>query len=99
MHIHAHTVNGHVLTTDSLGPVAFLCQDNNNNIFISYFKYTSITPPANSKANQGRCLLSFYCYSAYPWLPLIKPPLISYGGFMKLDDVHLQEYLLDVFCY
>ena len=27
---------------------------NNNNIFISYIKYTNITPPANSKANQGR---------------------------------------------
>ena len=26
----------------------------NNNIFISYIKYTSITPPANSKANRGR---------------------------------------------
>ena len=28
--------------------------NNNNNIFISYIKYTSITPPANSKANRGR---------------------------------------------
>ena len=28
--------------------------NNNNNIFISYIKYTNITPPANSKANQGR---------------------------------------------
>ena len=27
---------------------------NNNNIFISFIKYTSITPPANSKANRGR---------------------------------------------
>ena len=27
---------------------------NNNNIFISYIKYTNITPPANSKANRGR---------------------------------------------
>ena len=26
----------------------------NNNIFISYIKYTNITPPANSKANRGR---------------------------------------------
>ena len=25
-----------------------------NNIFISYIKYTNITPPANSKANRGR---------------------------------------------
>ena len=25
--------------------------NNNNNIFISYIKYTNITPPANSKAN------------------------------------------------
>ena len=25
-----------------------------NNIFISYIKYTDITPPANSKANRGR---------------------------------------------
>ena len=33
-----------------------LCQQqqHNNNIFISYIKYTNITPPANSKANQGR---------------------------------------------
>ena len=29
-------------------------QQNNNNIFISYIKYTNITPPANSKANRGR---------------------------------------------
>ena len=28
--------------------------NNNNNIFISYIKYTNITPPANSKANRGR---------------------------------------------
>ena len=28
--------------------------NNNNNIFISYIKYTSITPPANSKAIRGR---------------------------------------------
>ena len=28
--------------------------NNNNNIFISYVKYTNITPPANSKANRGR---------------------------------------------
>ena len=28
--------------------------NNNNNIFISFIKYTSITPPANSKANRGR---------------------------------------------
>ena len=28
--------------------------NNNNNIFISYIKYTNITPPANSRANQGR---------------------------------------------
>ena len=27
---------------------------NINNIFISYIKYANITPPANSKANQGR---------------------------------------------
>ena len=26
----------------------------NNNVFISYIKYTNITPPANSKANRGR---------------------------------------------
>ena len=25
-----------------------------NNVFISYIKYTNITPPANSKANRGR---------------------------------------------
>ena len=25
-----------------------------NNIFISYIKYTNITPPANSKASRGR---------------------------------------------
>ena len=31
-----------------------LNNNNNNNIFISYIKYTSITPPANSKANRGR---------------------------------------------
>ena len=30
------------------------CSNNNNNIFISYIKYTNITPPANSKANRGR---------------------------------------------
>ena len=29
-------------------------QQHNNNIFISYIKYTNITPPANSKANRGR---------------------------------------------
>ena len=28
--------------------------NDNNNIFISYIKYTNITPPANSKANRGR---------------------------------------------
>ena len=28
--------------------------DNNNSIFISYIKYTNITPPANGKANRGR---------------------------------------------
>ena len=28
--------------------------NNNNNVFISYIKYTNITPPANSKANRGR---------------------------------------------
>ena len=27
---------------------------NYNNIFISYIKYTSVRPPANSKANRGR---------------------------------------------
>ena len=26
----------------------------NNNVFISFIKYTNITPPANSKANRGR---------------------------------------------
>ena len=31
-----------------------LNNNNNNNIFISYIKYTNITPPANSKANRGR---------------------------------------------
>ena len=32
---------------------------NNNNIFISYIKNTSITPPANSKANRGMWLRGF----------------------------------------
>ena len=32
----------------------FEMYNNNNNIFISYIKYTNITPPANSKANRGR---------------------------------------------
>ena len=27
---------------------------NNNIVFISYIKYTNITPPANSKANRDR---------------------------------------------
>ena len=31
-----------------------LTSNDNNNIFISYIKYTNITPPANSKANRGR---------------------------------------------
>ena len=31
-----------------------ICSYNNNSIFISYIKYTNITPPANSKANRGR---------------------------------------------
>ena len=34
--------------------LAMLNDNNNNNIFISYIKYTNITPPANSKANRGR---------------------------------------------
>ena len=31
-----------------------LTTNDNNNIFISYIKYTNITPAANSKANGGR---------------------------------------------
>ena len=36
--------------------VKWLCeqQQQHNNIFFSDIKYTNITPPANSKANQGR---------------------------------------------
>ena len=36
------------------GSLFSLATNNNNNIFIYYIKYTNITPPANSKANQGR---------------------------------------------
>ena len=37
------------LTKESIAEI-----NNNNNVFISYIKYTNITPPANSKANRGR---------------------------------------------
>ena len=36
------------------GEKSYSWRNNNNNIFISYIKYTNITPPANSKANRGR---------------------------------------------
>ena len=36
--------------------------NNNNNNFISYIKYTNITPPANSKANRGR-----WCVDSLQW--------------------------------
>ena len=39
----------------------------NNNIFISYIKYTNITPPANSKANRGRwCVDSLRFITFWP---------------------------------
>ena len=34
--------------------ITLVFNNNSNNIFNSYIKYTNITPPANSKANQGR---------------------------------------------
>ena len=44
--------NFHCKTNAGCGE--YFRQYNNNNIFISYIKYTNITPPANSKANRGR---------------------------------------------
>ena len=48
-HLNGHTYGFHPQTHN-----LETTNNNNNNIFISYFKYTSITPLANSKANQGR---------------------------------------------
>ena len=42
------------LILNSLRDLICSYNNNNNSIFISYIKYTNITPPANSKANRGR---------------------------------------------
>ena len=47
------TYTNNILQTNHMLSFTVSCC-NNNNIFISYIKYTNITPPANSKANRGR---------------------------------------------
>ena len=51
-----HDSNKHDTGTRSWWSISSIIDpaSNNNNIFISYIKYTYITPPANSKANRGR---------------------------------------------
>ena len=44
-----------------------LTTNDNNNIFISYIKYTNITPPANSKANRGRWCVDGTRFIANSW--------------------------------
>ena len=43
---------------------------NYNNIFISYIKYTNITPPANSKANRGRWCSELFEYMNKKQIPM-----------------------------
>ena len=51
---HRNYVNGQIKRAKVTYYHNAFFNNNNNNIFISYIKYTSITPPANSKANRGR---------------------------------------------
>ena len=69
---------------------------NNNNIFISYIKYTNITPPANSKANQGRwcctTLISMHQHNThqdgYVIIHLsISPHCLTINPYMRLSSV------------
>ena len=48
---------------------------NNNNIFISYIKYTNITPPANSKANRGRWCVDGLRFITKSWSEKLEPYL------------------------
>ena len=48
---------------------------NNNNIFISYIKYTNITPPANSKANRGRWCVDGLRFITNSWSEIKVPYL------------------------
>ena len=53
--------------------------NNNNNIFISYIKYTNITPPANSKANQGR-----WCVDGLRFITIVEVIQIYLHSFIQI---------------